>query len=498
MSTPSKKIRMHYGNELLHGCNGNIIKCNCTNRIISILQKYNALGDNDQDTKQFLDECLHYITETLNEFHHLLFYHDSNDSDFEYMHKLVGVCEINSCVSIKRNKRNRFEMQNNYDKMHKMYYVKNNCDYNMNVEYIALQQVIDCIHCHYCHTYDVGYRLTRNEQIEISKNINTNFEIKKSRINNVLFRSNIPSNKFRTDLGKMMLKNESEKKQDCAVGVKQYSYGIRLYYWKYYKNLNKDDSVFNYDLRKFQDIYVPPKYTNFKQELIDNHISTIGINQWNNELKKVTMHSGTNYCKSINGFVSKYVQCYKNTPWHLATYGYDDESILNEYHLLSIMVYCAYNVLQYKFSSTFRYKNDNENLQSLMKRHSNFHFLSKYLRETVEIFGKCSRLSPSIAVYHGINEHMLFECTHSVIFGPLSTTLSWHVAMNFSNNSGMILELCPDINLKYLDCFWLSPFPGESELLFVGGFFPLQFVNITDVTNGYQYKKFILSLNIID
>ena len=144
---------------------------------------------------------------------------------------------------------------------------------------------------------------------------------------------------------------------------------------------------------------------------------------------------------------------------------------------------------QYKYSSTYRltdndYTNShnfNDIINVIKKKHQNFHHFAKNLREAIEVFGKVYALGQTSRVYHGINQEMLFNSMSAYIFGPFSTTCDDQVALNFATNNGLIIEIVPNAHLKYFECFWLSKYSYEQELLFIGGLQPLQFVNITNM-----------------
>eukprot|EP01084_Bolivina_argentea_P281294 481254_1 len=103
-------------------------------------------------------------------------------------------------------------------------------------------------------------------------------------------------------------------------------------------------------------------------------------------------------------------------------------------HLIAIMVYCNYDTLQQKFSETFRRLNAQETNEELKKKHSNYHYLARYLRECVECFGmqyKKETEENYMNVYHGVCKQFMFSSVYAFIKGPLSTTTDYAVAVNF-------------------------------------------------------------------
>ena len=93
-------------------------------------------------------------------------------------------------------------------------------------------------------------------------------------------------------------------------------------------------------------------------------------------------------------------------------------------------------------------------------------------------------------MYHGINNHMIFDDSVAVIHGPLSTSNVFNVALRFSCNKGMVLTLVPNHGIKYFSCQWISPYPNERELLFIGGLVYLNIINIKCTQFGYDYYKY--------
>eukprot|EP01084_Bolivina_argentea_P298646 514686_1 len=139
-----------------------------------------------------------------------------------------------------------------------------------------------------------------------------------------------------------------------------------------------------------------------------------------------------------------------------------------------------------------------ETFDSVKKRHSNFHHFSRLLKEAVEVFGTEYQKGIVERIYHGINQEVIFCGVYAKIFGPLSTTCNWQVAIQFSDNLGMIAELVPSMSLKYFNCEWISPYPYEHELLFIGGFADMNFVSITKVDSGAEFKLYITAFRMIE
>ena len=141
---------------------------------------------------------------------------------------------------------------------------------------------------------------------------------------------------------------------------------------------------------------------------------------------------------------------------------------------------------------------NDDNFDKIKKRHSNFHHFAKNIKEAVEVFGTQYMDGNIKRMYHGIDKEMIFDGMKPYIHTVLSTTYSQSVAIQFTNNTGLLLEIIPNPILKYFDCCWLSKYSNEGELLFIGGFLPMNFINIINTLYSWDFDEYITSLRIID
>ena len=111
------------------------------------------------------------------------------------------------------------------------------------------------------------------------------------------------------------------------------------------------------------------------------HIN-IGIRKFRNlVMKKAAEYIKTRKAKSLQG---DYVAC----PRH---YGIDEQAPITIHHLLSIILYTDTTALSADFSASFRKLHPYETLSQIKRRNSKYWWWSKYLRETVEIYGPVHR-----------------------------------------------------------------------------------------------------------
>ena len=101
-------------------------------------------------------------------------------------------------------------------------------------------------------------------------------------------------------------------------------------------------------------------------------------------------------------------------------------------HITALLLYANFTELQREFSETFRAKviskddGKKESRKSWFKRHGEYHYWSKYLRECVECFG--TDLDDDFGgksygnFYHGINCVLYFKYTVARFCSPLSVT----------------------------------------------------------------------------
>eukprot|EP01084_Bolivina_argentea_P297522 512585_1 len=378
-----------------------------------------------------------FMVSVLNHFHHILFSHHS-DSDFKFIYDKFGACNMFHCEFMRRNYRAR----------------DNECKLENNVYSTLFQQIIDKIHCYIMHSYDLGHRVTPvtgQQSHKISRQ-----------------RANI---------------SDCNKYNQLA----RYNFGQAFYYWEYYEN-NTHPDLLNKGYT-YNDWYIPAKYTSLKEELTNNPICNLDISAWGNEYDKVCLHIKTQYCKE--NYIAKASADYRRPVHNTKYYGIPDDTPITEQHLIAIIVYCGYTDLSYRFSETFRKITSKESIKkgtnvaksdvaivamwerlaesdiSLKMRHSNFHHMAKCLIEATNLFSS-KAIDGNIKVfYHGINKEMMLDSIGQYMYQPFSTTHQQCVAAHFSNHTGLILEIkCPEV-VRYFNCWWISDFASESELLFI-------------------------------
>eukprot|EP01084_Bolivina_argentea_P065303 119028_1 len=402
------------------------------------MKQYTSLNMKDNDIKS---EDINLL---VNDYIHLMQQHDQ-DEQFEEILKLLGTCDISSCVAFKRNYRNRN--------------LKNN-DNNKDCEENACRQIIDKIHCYYCHCFDVGHRLSIKEKLIINNEINFNkthniLQTKWKKLNNNIHQ---PSKYNQLNI-------ESENKNNTHETITQ-------------DNIYKLGCLFDYEESGY---YIPvrPKYSSLKDEIINNEISILTIEQFSTE-----------YQKAIKNFVSYYRK--QKYPYFTIEY------------LLVLMIYCNYTKLQYEFSKTYREENG--------EKHSNFFWMGYLLKDVIDAYGTKIYEGTINSFYHGIGKKLLFLCSYGMrvdIYCPLSTSSAFEVAANFTNhNKGIVVEFVDfkresrsslkNDSCKYMSVSWVSDFAGEREHLFVQSAILLKINNLIDMKYSCDYDIIAKALQNVD
>eukprot|EP01084_Bolivina_argentea_P257012 432908_1 len=371
------------------------------NRLKNAMKLYSANKINQIDIKSSLDDFLH-----------LLAFHNSAEEFEKIYKKLNGNCENKNC-----------------DKFNRLFTNQYLRDFE--------HTILDKIHCYYRHSYNNGLRLSVKQRNILQNSItdeknNCLSSNRLTKMNEIISQCSLSDisvnwkhNKF-TQL-------DSHSKNDS----KQFSFGYQIEY--------KNDRIYIWDISMLEcpRIVVPnqlyktilkAKYATLKEELTCNQIITVSIDQFESEYKKAKIHLKTYYCKNVLSITRDLLQS-----------------------VLAVMMYCNYTDLQFKFSKTCRD----------FVGCSTFYHLGKNIKCAIFAFGTESKDGIVQALYHGIGEQLVLPQYIGAdldIFTPLSTTSSFVVAINFTNvNNGLIIEFGnfkqkwkDSGSSRYLSVSWLS------------------------------------------
>eukprot|EP01084_Bolivina_argentea_P000582 1093_1 len=192
-------------------------------------------------------------------------------------------------------------------------------------------------------------------------------------------------------------------------------------------------------------------------------------------------------------------------------YNIKKETPISYQHLVSVILYTDWSKLSKEFTNTFRKTASYESISSLKERNREFAIWSKYLRETVEIFGYnavgegrgfdhnkwINKLAGPF--YCGMNQQMVLPEYDIRLCGPTSTSMCIEVATNFAGRRGIIIRL-NNTGSGYVNhvtsfgCKWLSNHAGEEEWLFIGGQHTVKIESIRIIQTAQSFSDFFKAL----
>eukprot|EP01084_Bolivina_argentea_P046502 85650_1 len=378
---------------------GSIEKCQAFLLLKKILINYQSIPK---------DMIINNAISILDSFHHLLLEHDS-DGEFEAMHNVLGKCNIVNCAQFIRRYRERNQKQIS----------ENDVKQNETSLIQFTDDIMDKIHCHLYHSYDIGYRFNENERKQIATcGVDKKYEELKPMIVDkalLTMRQIINAKRKRVDpyiasntFAKFNALYNANNKHDS------YRFGHRYMYWKLSKKGAKERNSRIY----YAQHYISPKFQTLKEELISNPFCQITIKQWENEYRKASIHQNTRYAKQIVAD-SKPEFSGPKTIFDDVIFGIAKGSGLTINHLISVIVYCGYSQLSYDFSATYRRLNNNyyddndwkqytqseivqfcgekikmnicaddgtETVASIKGRHCKFYHMAKSINELLQLF----------------------------------------------------------------------------------------------------------------
>eukprot|EP01083_Nonionella_stella_P295911 1005486_1 len=530
------------------------MKCTHLQRICVVLQEYHRQIDasnNASQRKIEIGEVLRRVygdkseIKLLNDYDHLLANHNHID-EFEAIYNNFKLrtnnntcCNLSNCPIFSRNRRDRSD-----EKMSNHVYdvdINNDDEYGENVH----QQILDPIHCYYFHSFDIGYKITGSERDNIrnyeQKSNDHTIDIAKAQS---AFHTIIKRKQQSVNL------NRDRTKYLLQTTHGSYSYGKRFFYWKHYEN---NDAIYDrahcdsgtLKTQSFGDLavnndfnehnshppangndtlshwHIPQKHQNLKDELLNNVICRISKAAYCQTLSKAMYHKQTDRVRRL----TSHTDHHDSKDYRILNVCYELEAgcCMLEDHLVAIMVQCNFDTLQNEFRKTYRRNRDETDVE-LKRRHSNFYWLGRRLRECVECFGMeqqyLTRENKTIDVWHGLKKPFLFPSMFAHIQGPCSTTTQYAVAVLFCDNQGMILKLQtteqwiskygPGISITLknqhpnggwvedrsaarmsaFDCEWISDFSNEHEIFTIGGLYRFNIAEIETPT-GVNYAKYV-------
>lgn len=241
---------------------------------------------------------------------------------------------------------------------------------------------------------------------------------------------------------------------------------------------------------------------NFPHVLRHSHPSHIAITKYNSIITP----------KLQQFMTSVKVKELKANEWdEVYHYGIKPGSSISEHHILSLILYCDFTEYCSSFSSTFRKLRYTETFGSVKARNREFWFQSKYLRETIQLYGSqgYERVHPlrqhneQGPYYTGIKRVMVIPQYSCFLYSPTSTSHDIEVSINFADKEGMIIQFNTNGHplahlLTNFDSSWLSRYPHENERIFMFGITPIHIESVRIIKTGQNYENIFKPLYILD
>ena len=303
------------------------------------------------------------------------------------------------------------------------------------------------------------------------------------------------------------------KETKGITATSNFSVGLRLYYWKHYKKMDElptcqqmisiRDNTHDHGGHKVSELCVDGKYGSFKEEAMNypNFTKEQYEAAW---AKAIIYHRKSDRIKEIT---AKYTDGYEEM---FLYYGIEFGDFLLFGHILALILYTDFSKLCTVFSSTFRQMHNFETLKSIKTRNALFYWMSRRLRELVELFGQCSigdwDKEKKKAVdqmkgpfYCGMNTRLNIYSFAMRLNSPTSTSKHFPVAVKFSGPQGAVFTFANSGTSQYhylrcFNCSILSAFPEEDECLFFGGFYRIKVVTLRIIETKRNMEKFVSAI----
>eukprot|EP01084_Bolivina_argentea_P215101 365160_1 len=369
----------------------------------------------------------------------------TNDDEFEHLHIMIKYLHGQHCKAEQcaAYKRHHRNRQNT---------VKNSSFYvNIDLENLPKYQILDKIHCFFAHS-----NATRTSNRFLLFGCHHNEDYKQ------------PTQEYSND--------------------NMYNFGTLFYYDYAYE-----------EYHRAQCTEVHQKYKNLKDELVNNTISAVNMMQYQNEYIKAKIKLESYYCRKM---ITKIKQKYQTRE----VFGYIENGIELQ-HILSLMMYCNFDVLQYQLSRTYY-------ISEQIKYHNEYFWFAKYLKIAVQEYGTQIKHGTVNKFFHGMIKQLFlpqimdFESKGVYIYAPLSTSSSMSVALNFvKHNHGLVIQFgnideygtyYHENECRYFATSWLSDYFAEKEYLFLQNKSRINVDNIILCPSGIEMGIVFKALKIIE
>eukprot|EP01084_Bolivina_argentea_P022656 42110_1 len=292
-----------------------------------------------------------------------------------------------------------------------------------------------------------------------------------------------------------------------------FSIGLTFYYWPYFDGIEEMDSfdeetVNDHGGHAVKDLYVPMKYKDFKKEILN--YKNIPFKSYKDVVEKAGLYIKSKMARQLKA------DLYGNA----IHYGINQGEKLLIDNIISVILYCDYSEHCTDFSSSFRKLQPFESLESVKKRNQEYWWMSKILRETVEIYGQnrdgiwdgihipkyeaVNRINKLIGPFFtGLSHEMIVPEFNIRLCSPTSTSKKLEVAIKFGGDVGMVIQLnnppFGEYELgKAFNCSWVSRYKEEDERLFFGGSWRTKIEAIRMLRTKINFGKYFHWLTYFD
>ena len=188
---------------------------------------------------------------------------------------------------------------------------------------------------------------------------------------------------------------------------------------------------------------VYPRYKDLKEEMLNyDHLATDEIDKI---MVKASKYLETEFAKSLGP------ESYK----------------IEMNNLICIILYCDYSELSRDFTLSFRKSHQFQLLAQIKRQNSKYFHWSTILKDTIQKYGQ-NYDGGLIGQFHcGMSAVLNISQFNMNIDSPLSTSVQIYVALKFSGDSGMLLEMDNSAGnatwISGMDLSWISRFREEDE-----------------------------------
>ena len=247
-----------------------------------------------------------------------------------------------------------------------------------------------------------------------------------------------------------------------------FSVGIDWNYWEKHTWRYED-----------QDNFVLPMFKDFKSEILEYRYIDNVRDVYSTEIyQKAMTYLHTEIARSI----------LPPERWWGSQFRRSTDEPIPLSHLISIILYTDYTQLSTDFSSTFRSIHKYEPLLSIKKRHARYYWLSKGLKEMMNIYGQGNEPIGLLGdlkgpFYTGMSFVLNMTEFYIKLNGPTSTSKQIAVATRFGGERGMIIEFDNSTtNAAGFDVSWISRYGSQEDERYISdGCVPLLCHNLPHI-----------------